>query len=1256
MHFDPMKRLQSWLVPVAPGANLIGGGAAGAAQRKRCARQEARNESLPPRVACQPVQTQTTAAASARSEPAPVNAVNRRSSFSPSSVSNARPIRDTSVIPEHPVRPQDGIDFEQIEVDHKPAIPASPLEREQLARVQIFFKSLDKNIEQRSDALGNVRTLSDRQRKKAAEGFAQIRDHLAKFEDQTKPETNARNALDVGGDRSARECSKAIWKICKNMPKNVLKDSDQDDFFQNLGYLCWELKRFHHTRAIDHAAKAYATATAHNMGRICPGMARSRPTSGIKQSIEGGLTARASAIPGLFSFGPLASYRYRQEKDNPTDDDGDNLTLDIRTHTWMAGVQAKFLGAPGSWGHHGSHFLSLSCIGRIFSSKGNYFDHKDLISSQKAQAGRDANDWQFINRSGSQDSLGSRFVAMMRAPRKRLTRHRLGNLYQDPGPLPNICQKKSAKGAFNQDLVQSLGKQLFNIPGELDTNTSDALNACYLPVFTQLQALSIPTTSTEPTSQPPLNPLIALAPLPSPGNLMAPEKKNSISRIGAGFQMTATANSTDFAEQNGGQARLAGNLSLTGEILQNELNVMKFIPPHRQLDPHYSCSAQKSQQRLDEFEHQYRGHPQGHLFGKVKQLLDSGLSRGNSDERLNTAARLDAENSAVKTVHQHSLDLVRLAGMLHSINDKKSGRFTKEEMQNFEADFSRFSKEIFGTDRNPEQLRKFAQKLRRDPQYFMIKSYDAISISLGQIGVHIHETKKNAPVTAVGSTNRISMLHDAREQLERNYTHATAVMDAFLLPMDQETAMRAMSIVPPSLSLSTSFAANADVNVGMFSSFLGFIKGNSGDPTSVVSPGTSSNSVLGKMGDAALAAIGASVTVFHRHAKTHPNPVRAGFFDQVKVGLRGEGLLGPAVEASCNLARGIFKKVKYKLKFKEDSTSDDEHNSSKKFLNDAVNLFTNSAVAVHAKEKEVTWGLRRPLPVHDFIYEKETQWVRVTSRTSNALSASIGVPLHAAHVPMTISGSLYHQETSSSVVFEAMGKCLGYQIIQLDSICKVLDACKRSKRTPHHIKGTLDVQAMRNFLSPSTTEKGPQDLIDGAFACNKYFGTNDTVFGLMENYLTYLDAPRSWNGAPRRGISKRNEFHRFDDNPAFWQTIKSMKSAQNCSGLAAKEGQNRDSYIEARTAPDGSDDPRPVPKDIGRLKRAMHEMKSALDNPNLTAQERMKMFINDDMNSNGRIIFETYIEVLKGYSAINNGVKATTTYQSVVRPPEKLPT
>lgn len=1072
------------------------------------------------------------------------------------------------------------------------------------------------------------------------------------------------------GDRIARDGFVELKRLCTLARANSPKDSNLFAFFNTLKMLANELKRWHASRAGVHELDDYARLELANLDRVNPGVARGRPGSEITSTRNYGFFVKTTAFSSAIAdLGPMLQYEYETKNQIMPDDDGSALQQNFTRHTGRFGILFNAIkrnfGGPSE-----QHILTCMATASMGKIRGNYFNYKTAEDCIKARVQRDAERWKFFYRSGSKQAVSNRLCGKLAAVSGGIAKTLLGEQYVAEIRPPNVGYGKMKKGACNGTKIVTLARQLDQLSSGGQTSMADALHNAYKPFEASLETLLVPTQSGESFGTLPKNPLRELVPVASPGNGMPSESGLSVNRTFIGFNTTLKLDLKDALPSAQGSIHPMLMHNTSHERVEGALSLMRYLAPHAQLDPIYSCNSTKSHDNLKKLESAYAGTVMMHTFQRIKKVLSNGVSGSKSPSPIETANRIDNEAKAIQTVRKQYIELVHLAGVMHSLKEKDYADMVPLEKAAFETRFTAFIEDVFGISEGGSERQRFAKKLRSDPDFFMTKCFDVLSTTLGQIGLHIHDTRKTAPIDGPAGQHIVDKLHDGREQVERNYEALTQMMDGIHMPITEENLMRNMSLQARSVSTSIVNTFVTDFSAGLLSSFLSFIPGNSSDATSPSStPGP--NPVRGSMPLSPLGSVGGSMTFFNKFAINHPNLVRAGHFFQVRLSIKGGGLLAPMIAVVTEQTNKLCDKAtKTKPSEKIAPATPEEKSKLKAFAATALNRFTFHPMADTSSEKEFTYGIRRPNSEGSFTYAWKTQFWRMVDRTNSRSNISLGGQCHPpSPIGVTISGTTGRAELSNNVDMEYMGTCLGYQIIQAHDMFDALDGCApkqgpRSCVEYRDLSKDYDFGKLRGLLlqgketvdaayrKGNVGSKENPKPVDSAYMLDKWFAHPETILGIMEDYLEYLECPRRWNGMPRLDKARRTEFDRFDDILDFWNTILNMGESACFSGRAAtKGGQSRESFIEARKGGLSKFDPRPKlsKEELAEVKRSIATLRKMFsEKSDMKPAERMEIFLNDAKNSPGRIVFQAYMKMLEGYDRINTAAKANITYATEV--------
>ena len=636
MAWKPINSMRSFLVPQASGLHLIGAIETNAAQKQQSARATTNRTHLPPRVKNTPpgpqtptshrplrpaaTSTSTRNCAPAVSTTATNTSHTLRTSNSSQPAVAAHLLRDGMVAPLGRPRAQDGLAGRvPAETDQASVVETAGIKEQakrQLKSTKEIVGAMSEFVRDNINETRNNRCETKTNQARIVKSFEEINALLMEFDratDENKPdgkkpdgkksdkkkqkeEKNKEDLFLSGGHEAARNCFQAIAKICSRVNLEDSKNNPLQTTFDQLGGLSEVLKRFHFTQSAAYRSEQWAETMANNLGKICPGLLLQRPGSEISQSTEFGAGVSTSIIPWILSFGPKAVCRAMILKTRKTDEDADSLHLTSRVMSVEAGVQAKLMNVP-DFHNKNKAFLSISLIGKCTRERGNYKDYKTLAYQMMAENREDANYWKFVNRSGSEKSFGSRFVAVMQIPRELCWKIAAGKGYKNPGRMPNFNQEKLNKGSANQAEILSMSSQLFGNRMYTNRNEAKSIHSlfehCYPSAKMQLDGLECDYADHSKLPDVPPNPLANITPKPTPGGLLSNNKFDSVERDTLSLELRGNFG-VYLPGGTGNQFQLGADASMKVERVDSKLMFMKFLSPHRLIDPDYSCDSEGS--------------------------------------------------------------------------------------------------------------------------------------------------------------------------------------------------------------------------------------------------------------------------------------------------------------------------------------------------------------------------------------------------------------------------------------------------------------------------------------------------------------------------------------------------------------------------------------------------------------------------------------------------------------------------------------
>ena len=1030
-------------------------------------------------------------------------------------------------------------------------------------------------------------------------------------------------------------------------------------YFNDLAQLSVELKRFHHTHNVSFAIEDHARATVDAMAKAAPGLILARTGSDLTTSKEICFGLKQLKLHGLADIGCAGNLRYQRGNKWYIDDDMEFVVLNTQRTQLDGGAYFKF----GKLIRHGegSHMFNLGLTGRVSHTTGSYYDHTEPLSAVKASLQRtsDSNYWSLLCRSADPAVLSNRIFAAAGRIRNGFANNVFGAIYTPVVGMPNLNQRKLNKGAYNNAKVMELGNRFGGaLPaprgGALESKIAALVLGAYAPVVSlEMDEDRLCKADKDGIVAPSIyNPLIKTSPLPSPFNRKSGKSNRSISRKTIGFDAVASVTSLDYADSQPGQMRAGASASLGGEYSWNTINFQRVKSAHEQLDPAYNKDIGTSHRLLRQLATTHHGEPKLHTFNAIEHMLGDKVWEWRDDVQVASARRLENAENALAHVDGIYRRFIDVASQQAALQDKVYRKGLPDFGRKADADFDALVKDLFGIGKfaNSTQ-RRFVQSLRENPEKFMCEGYDALSITLGKVGVHLFETKKQVNLRCDENHPGAEALWKDMQELDVKFTSVRRLMDGIFLPISQEKLFRSSSIISTADSINTTSNNSTEFFAGMWNSPAQYLPDNASDPTSPTRVGAKP----GWVSIARNASVGGKAVTGTRNADAHPNPVRCGSYRLSSFSVKGGGLAALLVGGGM---RAWFKQCEPKFTA---GGADAPKAPAQSALCQIFKTAARMGMGSYTNEIIVDTGTRTPKSVGKFKYETSSQYIRLSTKKTMEVGATVAIP---TPILMTIGASLGVSQAVADVVVETMGPCPAYHILQFPKMKGMLDECRydtakaADKKTGQTGKGAnlstledVDFKKLRNLLIPKTTSDYVRcRTVDREYILNKYFGTDEAIIGFLEKFMRYSQTRREVGKDPVEFDGPRTEFHRFDDDPSFFNIAQTMGESNkyapgsllNTSTGYAKTREQFRKGASNDGRPTLGDNAAAVQKAIDAVKLLLLQIKDA------TPEQRAEIFLGGSETSPGRFLFQTYIMVVSGYQIFHNAIKPTCTYREEV--------
>ena len=1074
-------------------------------------------------------------------------------------------------------------------------------------------------------------------------------------------------------------------------------------FFDDFHKLTKEVKRYHYDRAAQLRLDTYAEEEFDNLLALEPALALQRKGSELVITKE----YIASVLVGIEEskiaiVGGVLSYTYTTLTRMYNDLDGDALALKTGSHGIGTGIIARF----GSLFHDHdkkAQAAGIQLLGKVTYTTGDYIDYKNWKDYFKAEVIHDSGKRLHFRQSGKADTAATKFKQSAYRKMDYVFGGLLGVKHLRNSAMPRINQKKREKGMNNSDrMIAASIKLQTRLPGipiaNGNFNISDIVKAAYPRISDSLSKTGIGVNSENRFGRSDLeldekiySSNSDLVPPPTPGTI----KKRGTRGIGAlqrwegNFSVDVSGDLMNGMDAAKGRMRLGGKISIEVNCAEQKIGFLRLKSMHEQLDPGYNQDVEKSESLLSEL---YSPETGLHFSNALKPKTADDLPRNGAGFDLKFENQFDS----LDDLRDMYIDFAELSSSVKSFANKNYREANAQSFndltqskdgqeQGFKIKRDCLIEKIFGINtkqikRSPAQ-QKFYEKLVGDPEFFMVKAYDALSTRLGYIGVNIYRGKEwmhTHPVAAgtADSTARKRRTIDLMYQSLRN------LMDGVFLPIDRETLLRGASIRATSASVSSLRTVTGQLRANVDMNPMKAIPGQETNPTALVRGEHMDQHENGEVKvwiPGGALGVGVKGSYLRMYAHEHANPARQGLNQHLKISGTAEGLTPLAIKGLTEMGLGLRKHVKRldenknvraQLGLDENNPANAErmeHNvhmaeyKNEGFIEDSILLAKRTALTEYTGEFEMFVSRKAPPSSDRFEYEITQQFIRFLSRDTQRAGMTLGAPLHYTGLPVTPSIAAHRTTADGNVLFETLGKNLSYQLLSFNELQSVLDKSIKedltkndssmTKLDPTKIDEQCDFEKMQRLFMNKVDKNS--ESVDGIFKLHKFFGTDDSILGFVKDFDKSCggrrDIGKHTDHAVRGDNNKdlRSEFDYYDDRPDYWDTINKMATAAKYAP-GTKLGRSADAAKEASAFDEAvSGDPRPAKmstEDKELLVKVGAHFATG-DGKNATSEQRMKYYMT---NPDGKAFFQIYCNIVSKYDKINEALKARNTYESKV--------
>jgi len=937
----------------------------------------------------------------------------------------------------------------------------------------------------------------------------------------------------------------------------------------------------------------------------------------------------------------------------------------------------------------------------------------------------------------------------------------LGIMHRNENLPPSVNQKKRDKGAYNSSKIRLLGGKLSQrLPreeGAAPARIGELVNELYPTAKVALEwegakdfnhNLTLEKISFSSPSD--------VVTLPGPANEHPVGAQKSLQKWEMEFKLEAGVHMVNLSDATGRRLRLSAEAHALYNALRTSIGFIRLKAPHEHLDPGYNKNIKTSENLLKELQElkigegaNERDSPTAFFHNKIfnhatqksRELIEATARLNAADpsdpDRVNTSRADQLENLSeapkglfykVKEIRGKYIELMDLAsehrafsgqesylkkshadGKAYSLDSYQNTTFAAEnkaEFEKFQNKLDVFIKNVFGLpevdadggnlDFTKEQ-KDFYEKLVKDPEFFMTKSYNTFSTALGAVGIEMYKHKENVHQFIQANSDNpanpeTAVLMDDLRAVDIVYRSLADGINSVALPINKEKLLRGGPLHATCDSNNRIYKVEAEGGVGIDMSLIKMIPEND-DPTALArnpeassgaqsAPGEDNGTFRGVSGwvPPSLMGLGAKLSFSRLNADKHPNPCREGSYNQLRVSVKADGLTGALIKhATKTMVAGLDRTkhhrvdptVKAKLGLDPKDTANTELMGSREktgdhngFIEETIVAAKRSLFSQYTGEYEFSKDSMAPHPVGEHVYQRTEQFIRFTSRNTVKNGLTIGAPVNLAGSPVTPTIGVHVTHADGNVLFETMGINPSYQMLSFNEMLQVLQKAPKAGVIIEPHKKDINASKVLEECDFDKIEKmflgkhieGKDDL-DSQFKLNKFFGTNETIIGFLDHFLEYQDKRREI-GAPKPAEfgGERTEFDRMDDKPEYWDIIKGLANAEKFKpGTDVYNKDTGGKLIEQFKAPI-NDDPRPTISDeIKSVQRggveAMESEQTVFEDAKKdlakinTPEERLKYFMTTEK---GREVFAMYCRVLNEYTKINEALKASTKYECKV--------
>ncbi|MBC7405665.1 MAG: hypothetical protein H7252_08280, partial [Cytophaga sp.] len=850
------------------------------------------------------------------------------------------------------------------------------------------------------------------------------------------------------------------------------KASQLSHFFDDFYTLANEIKRHHYDRASQLRLNAYADQEYKNLVALVPALALQRKGSELVISKECIATVMAGIEVGsTVMIGGTASYTYTVLKRMFADLDGDACVFKMTSHALGGGPVAKIKNLFGRNGEKNKSF-GVQGTSKLTYSTGDYIDYKNWREYFKAEVIHDSGKRLHLRYSGKADGGGTQLKKGIYSAVNYIAGDLLGVKNLQNSTIPRINQKKREKGMNNADRIIAASLKLqTRLPGVGGISKDKLLCDIVGEAYPRISA-ALDQTGIEPNYDVGTNDRFGNLDVELDAKIFstnadlvasaspATRKKRGRLTFGGVNKWEGSASVLGSMTLLRGLEALRGMMrfgaSASGDVICARQNIkfLRLKPVHEQLDPGYNQDIAKSEELLKQL-----GLPSKQRYYSAVLQADVKPPLLPNGGELELSDKFNNQFDVLYSLRKSYIDLTKLSGSAKSFANKNYQEANTEDFGEFKTERDNFIVEVFGikADTADKDAKKFLDKLLSDPEYFMVKAYDALSTRLGRIGVDVYKTKEwmaTKQRNLRGSDTQLNYMKCRK--IDLMYGSLKNIMDGVFLPISKEKLLRGASVQAHSESDSFTLTIAGQARAQIDMNPLKGILGNESNPTLLSTRHAVGSDVKGwTFGGGS--GPGFKLSFASMDALLHPNPARRGIHRHTKLSGTADGvtplMVKHAMETILKFG-GYFNLIKSDSKIrskfgldKSDAANAErmQHNvhtakdEDEGFIEDSMLLAKRTLLSEYTGEYEIFLGSKAPPSVGKREYEFSQQYVRYISRDTQRAGATIGVPMQFTGVPVTPSVGVSRTCADGNVLLESLGVNLSYQLLSFNEMQMVLD-------------------------------------------------------------------------------------------------------------------------------------------------------------------------------------------------------------------------